>query len=297
MQLLSRAFASEYATWLIAPYPFLIPWMVLQYASTPIKAATFLDPLHIPPDWSSCTFLQRLAANIYLWLVTYTTAWIVFHLAHNTSAANWKYNPKAPPLSLVCNEIVRSLGGVAILTGFQVFILSRAHSSPDDTPLDIERPSEVDQLKWSVLVALWADLHFYVVHRVLHQIPRLYKMVHKVHHRSINTDPWSGLSMHPVEHVLYFSAALLVLVLPSTPFWVTNLLCVSLIIYPVPAHIGYWPFEKHHWEHHTEFNYNYGSSMLWDVVLGTCYQPALVTNKPSKESNNRNLAPKQANYQ
>jgi len=274
MQLLSRAFVSEYATWLIAPYPFLIPWMVLQYASTPNKAATFLDPLHIPPDWSSCTFFQRLAANVSLWLVTYTTAWIVFHLAHNTAAAKWKYNPKAPPLSLVCNEIVRSFGGIAILTGFQVFILSRAYSSPDGTPLDIERPSEVDQLKWSVLVALWADLHFYGVHRVLHQFPRLYKMVHKVHHRSINTDPWSGLSMHPVEHVLYFSAALLVLVLPSTPFWVTNLLCVSLIIYPVPAHIGYWPFEKHHWEHHTEFNYNYGSSMLWDVVLGTCYQPA-----------------------
>ena len=52
------------------------------------------------------------------------------------------------------------------------------------------------------------EVHFYCIHRLIH-IPVLYKWVHSVHHRSINASPWSSLSMHPLEHLLYFSDRLL----------------------------------------------------------------------------------------
>ena len=61
---------------------------------------------------------------------------------------------------------------------------------------------------WFVLMLLIAPiihmLHFYVGHRLLH-VKALYKHVHSLHHRNVQVGPWSGLSMHPVEHVIYFS--------------------------------------------------------------------------------------------
>lgn len=40
------------------------------------------------------------------------------------------------------------------------------------------------------------------------------------HHESYNPDPWSGLSMHPVEHLIYFSAALVTAIV--APLWVVR---------------------------------------------------------------------------
>jgi len=36
----------------------------------------------------------------------------------------------------------------------------------------------------------------------------MYKKVHSLHHRNTNIGPWSGLSMHPIEHLLFFSSIL-----------------------------------------------------------------------------------------
>ena len=55
------------------------------------------------------------------------------------------------------------------------------------------------------VIPLWREVHFYAIHRLIHW-PPLYQAVHSLHHRNTNPGPWSGLSMHPVEHLLYFSA-------------------------------------------------------------------------------------------
>ena len=61
---------------------------------------------------------------------------------------------------------------------------------------------------WSVtqllMIPIWREVHFYFTHRAMHWKP-LYKHVHYLHHKNVNPGPWSGLSMHPVEHILYFS--------------------------------------------------------------------------------------------
>jgi len=66
------------------------------------------------------------------------------------------------------------------------------------------------------LLRLWGSLHFYCIHRLLHWKP-LYKMAHALHHRNVSTGPWSGLSMHPIEHILYFSTIVIHLVVASHP--------------------------------------------------------------------------------
>jgi hypothetical protein len=51
-----------------------------------------------------------------------------------------------------------------------------------------------------VLIPLWRDAHFYFAHRVIH-IEYIYSMVHSLHHRNQDVEPFAGLSMHPIEHL------------------------------------------------------------------------------------------------
>jgi len=51
-----------------------------------------------------------------------------------------------------------------------------------------------------LLIPLWRDIHFYSAHRFLHLRP-LYRLVHSLHHRNTDPEPFSGLAMHPVEHL------------------------------------------------------------------------------------------------
>lgn len=121
------------------------------------------------------------------------------------------------------------------------------------------------------LLPVWGDLHFYVTHRLLHIVKPLYTRIHKVHHRSKNVDPWSGLSMHPLEHVVYFSALAPFLLLPQMPLFAVRKMSDGLVTGPIPDHIGLWPFDRHHFQHHVEFNYNYGASPFFDVIFGTTF--------------------------
>ena len=69
---------------------------------------------------------------------------------------------------------------------------------------------------WNLSRWFWRDAHFYLVHRFLH-FKFMYKIAHSVHHRNINPGPWSSLSMHPVEHLLYFSGVIVHWVILSHP--------------------------------------------------------------------------------
>jgi len=68
----------------------------------------------------------------------------------------------------------------------------------------------------------WSDVHFWLAHRSMHAwLPKawshidpgaaLYRHVHSVHHKSFNPGPWSGLAMHPLEHLAYFTRGIICL--------------------------------------------------------------------------------------
>lgn len=95
-------------------------------------------------------------------------------------------------------------------------------------------------LKLVLIGLLWGDLHFYVVHRLLHEVPFLYKHVHKIHHESRNPDTFSGLSFHPVESVMYFSSMLSFLLMPQ-PLWAYHVMRFALILSPIGGHTAHAP--------------------------------------------------------
>ncbi|NOD85624.1 sterol desaturase family protein [Ruegeria sp. HKCCD6119] len=151
---------------------------------------------------------------------------------------------------------------------------------------------------WFVLLfpilAIWQSFHFYVVHLFLHQ-PFIYRHVHAVHHRNVNTGPWSGMSMHPVEALGYLSAILIVLVLPSNPVHMI-FLGYWLMLGAASSHSGYeaiWARDRQalligaffHQLHHRYYECNYGNAeMPWDKWFGTYHDGS---DEATKRTRNR----------
>lgn len=119
-----------------------------------------------------------------------------------------------------------------------------------------------------LLTPLYREFHFYFAHRVLH-IRCIYRFVHALHHRNADPQPFSGLAMHPVEHLWYFSCALLPALLPGIFSWFPPLHPIvflwSLLHAALAAcsgHSGFedhWQADQYHYLHHAKFECNYGS--------------------------------------
>jgi len=123
-----------------------------------------------------------------------------------------------------------------------------------------------------VIIPLWRDFHFYFAHRFLHYKP-MFQQVHGLHHRNTDIEPFSGLCMHPVEHLYYYACILPSLLFLCSPFqFVWN--GVHLVLAPAASHSGYedhFQADTFHYMHHRYFECNYagfGASYL-DYFFGT----------------------------
>ena len=171
-----------------------------------------------------------------------------------------------------------SLGsGVAQMTAFQVLVTWGMANGYAPTITFASNP--VWFVVALVLIPIWSAFHFYWVHRLLH-IPVLYRHVHSLHHRNVNVGPWSGLSMHPVEHLLYHSTLLIHWIVASHPIHL-----IFHVIWQGPGaamtHTGYEDLlikDKrrlalgtfYHQLHHRYYECNYGNQeMPWDRWFGT----------------------------
>lgn len=130
-----------------------------------------------------------------------------------------------------------------------------------------------------VAIPFFAATHFYLIHRLLHWRP-LYRLAHALHHRNDNLGPWSGLSMHPLEHVIYLSSVLVHLVVASHPLHVLFHMQWNTLGAAV-SHAGFESLtfrgrpllalgSFHHQLHHRHHDCNYGTTyMPCDRWFGT----------------------------
>ena len=125
-----------------------------------------------------------------------------------------------------------------------------------------------------IAVAFMRDIHFYWIHRFSHWKP-LYRAAHFLHHKNVNIGPWSGMSMHPIEHILYLSGIFLHWIIPSHPIHaIAHVMHAGLS--PAKGHTGFYKValngeedpEKErvlnsggyfHYLHHKYFTVNFGS--------------------------------------
>ena len=137
---------------------------------------------------------------------------------------------------------------------------------------------------WWLPVSLFLALvlhetYYYWLHRWMHH-PKIFKTVHKVHHDSNITSPWTAFSFHPIEG--FFQALFLPVLLLLIPMHLYVLIIqltimtfssvinhLDIEIYPKNFHkhfLGRWLIgATHHSLHHKQFRYNYGLYFtFWD---------------------------------
>ena len=143
-----------------------------------------------------------------------------------------------------------------------------------------------------LLLPIWSAFHFYWIHRFLH-IPFFYKRYHSLHHRNVNVGPWSGFSMHPVEHLFYISSICIHWILASHPI---HLIFHALYLGPGAAmtHTGYENLlikDKkrlalgtfYHQLHHRYYECNYGNEeMPWDRWFGTFHDGSQLATEQTR---------------
>ena len=76
-----------------------------------------------------------------------------------------------------------------------------------------------------VILNLWNELHFFIIHKIMHQ-PFFMKHVHAIHHRSVIPTVYSVYSFHWLEAALLSTVPLTaVLIIPLAP--------IAIFIYPI----------------------------------------------------------------
>jgi len=265
---------------------YFLPWNLLFMCSGTVFWLWIFPQAATMDQFRWTWVLYLLAVNLIAATLFYTALELPLYLRRRQSN-RFKYNGKFPadtknPAfwfgSQNAEGILRTLGtGVPIWTAYQALLGWAASNHFALTTTFAEHPFYLAALGFCV--PIWHELHFYCIHRLIHT-PLLYKYIHSVHHHSVNPSPWSSLSMHPVEQLLYFSSCLIHLLIPSNP-----IIALYGLHYAgfgaVVGHIGFDKIEltettglnTHaytHYLHHKYFEVNYGDGLMpLDKLFGS----------------------------
>jgi len=262
--------------YLLSP-AFSISYMAI-YLATAFVAWFWLQPalsrcVTLEPGWIAEVLLRNLAittvfaGGLHLWL------W-----SRRGQGDTTRFDPRDMPTGdrrFVFGSQVRDnmfwtlASGVPLWTAYEAgFFWGYAN---DALPFVTLAESPVWFCLLFPIIAFWQSLHFWVIHRLLHW-PPLYRLAHALHHKNVNIGPWSGIAMHPIEHVLYFSSVLLHLVLPSHPFHIVFHMHF-LILSAQVSHAGFGSLviggreviglgSFYHQLHHRYVNCNFGTDLV-----------------------------------
>jgi sterol desaturase/sphingolipid hydroxylase (fatty acid hydroxylase superfamily) len=145
-----------------------------------------------------------------------------------------------------------------------------------------------EQPAWLQFVVLFllADLCFYLAHRLVHNVPWLWRF-HAVHHSSEQMDWLATFRVHPVDQILnstIIAVPAVALGFSPGPVFVYALLYrVHALLLHSNVHVPFGPLERvfaspryHHWHHADEpqaYDRNFGGQLvIWDHLFGTWYE-------------------------
>lgn len=261
------------------------PWLAF-YAGIAVGLWTILeasgvDLTRLSAGWIVPVFVfnEALAASFY-------GAWHYVLYGRRLQGVLFKYNSSWPKersdlflfgKPLASNIFWSLASGVPVWTTYLVLTLWA--QATGITPVTSWSQSPVYCALLLFGLVFFHAVHFYVVHRIIHWQP-LYDAVHYLHHANVNPSPWTGLAMHPVEHLFYFSGVLLLWVIPATPIHVLYFMTVVGLA-PAEGHCGFGKVvvgersfatdNYYHYLHHKFFRVNFGDSLLIpiDRLFGT----------------------------
>ncbi|MER8779387.1 sterol desaturase family protein [Mesorhizobium sp. M0977] len=246
-----------------------------------VVGVSFLTWLYLSPsletartfafNWIAAVYLRNLAlivlvaGGMHLYLYTFKRQGN--HLRYDARPFHKKSNLYTFKSQFLDNVFWSIVSGVTIWTAYEVVGLWAYANGYMPMMSFPEHP--VWFVLWFLLLPFYGVFHFYWIHRLLHWGP-LYNKVHSLHHRNVNVGPWSGMSMHPVEHIGYLSSVLIHVVIPSNPMHLIFQLQQKVLL-AVTSHAGYESVtagedsdaglkvgDFFHQLHHRYFECNYG---------------------------------------
>lgn len=261
-----------------------------------------------PPLEESRTFAfgwvaQMYARNLLLALIIGGALHLWFY-TFSAQGLKLKYDPR--PLMVngrqftlggqVRDNMFWTLGtGVFIWTGYEavlIWALSNGYM-----PLITWAAHPAWFVGMFFLIPIWESFYFYVIHRAIH-IPFLYKHVHYLHHRNINVGPWSGMSQHPIEQMVFLGSVFVHLLIGAHPVHILFHLQYYFLT-AMTTHTGFQGLlikDKnrlalgtfHHQMHHRYFECNYGSlEVPFDKWFGTFHDGTPKANEKMQERRKR----------
>jgi sterol desaturase/sphingolipid hydroxylase (fatty acid hydroxylase superfamily) len=265
-------------------YPgFIWPVNVVYWTIAAVSWLYFQPPLEQCATLQAGWILKMLLRNLVLMWLIYG-GWHLLLYTFKVEGTNRKYDPrwlrKNDRNFLFRNQLYDNIfwsvvSGVPIWTAYEVLYMWGAANHYFPTVSWREHPVYCTLM----LIALpfWREFHFYWIHRAIHIKP-LYKYVHYLHHKNVNPGPWSGMAMHPAEHLVYFTVILINLVVPLHPIHLLYNTQKSALE-PASTHHGFegpildgkLPTGSYfHYLHHRYFECNYGGDKWpFDKVFGT----------------------------
>ncbi len=259
--------------WLFGYPGYFLPWNVLYFAFPIVTWLYFTPDMEtmktFAPGWIAYIFIRNLVM-----LLGVAGTWHLWLYVKQAQGTNWKYSSKwmarDNDIFLFKNQVLDNLfwsvfSAVPIWTAYEVLTLWLMANGYIPQVSFEEHP--IYFFFMLAIIPLLRDLHFYWTHRLLHWGP-MYKWAHYLHHNNVNYGPLTGVSMHPIEHLLYFSGVIFHWIVPSHPVHAIFHL-IHAGITPAQGHAGFERIEIvdgvevkvgdfFHYLHHKYFECNYG---------------------------------------
>ena len=270
--------------WFFSTDGYLLPWNLIYFGIAAAVWYFLTPPLETLKTLSFKWVALILVRNAGLTFLFYGV--LHFRLfMRKSQGKQFKYNPRWPGSDKRFtfgdqthdNLFWTFCSGVPIWTAYETFALWAFANGY--FPMIAWEGNEVYFVSLMLLLPLFREVHFYLVHRLIH-LPALYRHIHHIHHRNTNPGPWSGLSMHPLEHLPYFSGVLIHFIIPAHPLHAMFQLIHAGISPGIGGHNGFDKFvvgdklvdpsSHYHYLHHKYFECNYGGGNVpLDQWFGT----------------------------
>ena len=226
--------------------------------------------------WEASNILSR-------YLMFAGGAFILFYVILKKPLWFRKVQKRMPKLTDYGRDFMYSVITVTIFATVAFLVFGTFKAYTNFLPMDADISLTYIIFTWVCMFAIH-DTYFYWMHRLMH-LPRLFKTIHLVHHKSTNPSPWTAYAFHPFEAIVEVGIlpliAFTIPVVPSTLGW----FFLFQIMYNVYGHLGFELYPKGfhktwigrwvntsvaHNLHHKGFDGNYGLYFLiWDRIMGT----------------------------
>lgn len=244
-------------------------------------------------------------------------SFLIFWLVCGQRLAHFRIQPRRKTkTSIIFREIGLSLLTFVVIGAINWFITIAITGSDRYGLFYDNYYSDIGKYGWGYfflsifLMLVIDDTYFYWTHRLLHH-PFFFRRVHKVHHYSIDPNPFTTYSFHPLEAAILFTGYRLTPSIIPVHSVAVDIWLLLTLLNAIAIHLGYeiyphW-FTKskltnwkcpstHHNMHHEKVKGNYALIFCWwDKWMNTefpDYQERIEAVQARKLTSNKRLTTK-----